>query len=97
MDTQINNQELQDWLDSTFLKVADTQDNEIVEVLNLIGFVESFGKKKFQIELLVNGKHKFYNLNQIQYRDILPIHAGDRYQVKKIVKNNLTTLQFKRL
>lgn len=82
---------------SDYLLVKDVQDNDIIKVEELIGFTESFGKKKYSLKVSHNGSLKILNLNRFQYKMMMPIRAGGGYQVTKVSVNGGTALNFKAL
>lgn len=91
------NQPVEEW-GSDYLLVKDVQENDIVIVEEVVGFVMSFNKKKYQLKVSCNGMlHKLLNLNHKQYSMMFPIRAGDRYQVKRIELNGGTALNYTRL
>lgn len=95
--TIIQNDELTSWLESAYLTVKDVSDNDIVTVVDILGLVESFGKKKFQISVLHNGKAKLLNLNKVQYTQASPIRAGERLSLNLKSFNGGTTLDLRKL
>lgn len=83
--------------DSNYLLVKDVSDGDVIEVVELIGFVESFGKKKYSIKVLHNGIVKICNLNRYQYNASLPLRAGGKYQCFRVAVNGGISLNFKAL
>jgi len=93
----MENKELTEWLESEFLLVAEVMSEDIIEIKEKIGIVDSFGKKKFQIIVLHNGKDKIVNLNRFQYNQMAPVEAGARYTISKVSINGGTALNYNRL
>lgn len=92
-----NNKQLDEWLDSDFLLVANVVNGDIIEVKELLGLVDSFGKKKFQLLVLYKGKEKIVNLNRFQYKQMGTVHAGKQFEIQKVALNGGTALNFKPL
>jgi hypothetical protein len=86
-----------EWLDSSFLLVKEVNENDIISIVEEIGVVDSFDKKKFQLTVEHNGKRKTLNVNRIQYKQLSPIRAGGKYEVTKMSFNGGTILNFKPL
>lgn len=89
--------DLSNWGESDFLLVKDVQDNDIVNVDDVIGLVESFGKQKCQVMVSHNGKKKIVNLNKFQFRQMQPLTRGRAYTVSKEMVNGGLSLHFKAL
>lgn len=93
----MENENINDWLESGYLLVKDVQDGDIIKIEEVIGLVESFGKKKLCLQVEHNGKSKTLNLNKVQALQMGIVRSGEKFTITKIKINGGIALNYKPL
>ena len=92
-------QELTKFMDTKFLNVEDVKEGDIIDIVDKKGLTESFGKKKYQLEIVHDGKPRLVNLYPRQIKQIVEVLGTDDFvgkslKLSKVSVNGGFTLNF---